>query len=89
MARKITCLNCFSFIPPPSRILVHSKHINIEQPENEYFPSKGACEFWWVRFHLRTADMAEGGITEKAGTPFPGVDSGGGFGVWASECGGR
>lgn len=33
--------------------------------------------------------MAEGGITEKAGTPFPGVDSGGGFGVWASECGGR
>lgn len=44
--------------------------------------------FWWVLFHLRTADMAEGESAEKAGT-FPGVDSGGGVGVWASECGGR
>lgn len=28
---------------------------------------------------IRTAHMAEGAITEKAGTPFPGVDGGGGF----------
>ena len=27
--------------------------------------------------HLRIADIAEGGIIEKAGPPFPGMDGGG------------
>lgn len=38
---------------------------------------RGTGGFWWVPLHLRIADMAEGGIIEESGPPFPRVDGGG------------
>lgn len=86
-ARKITCPNCFWYIPPPSRVFIHGKHSNIEQRANEHFFVGGPRGFWWTLLHLRTAEVAGGESLIQQACLLPEWMVF--IGVWESEYGER